>query len=62
MRQTVVTVSKCISGHHFLGQQCPWCGKSKVGAMPYKAGDCIACSALCQDGLFCCNRPRPLHL
>ena len=54
-------ISHCNRNHYFIGAKCPFCSKATVAHVIYREGDCIACGALCQAGLYGCNDPRPLE-
>ncbi len=52
-------ISVCSNNRHFERRNCPVCGLPADRLLPYRAGDCVACSALCGLDRYCCNSPRP---
>lgn len=53
-------IRRCSGGHFFIGKSCPFCKRAAIANIPYQAGDCIDCGALCPGYAYGCTQPNPL--
>lgn len=58
----LIKINVCSEKHYFLGESCPFCGKSIIENVEYREGDCIACGQLCPEFAYGCDNPSQIKM